>query len=99
MGSAPRALFAGGLGIAAAFLVACGGGGAGLLSSDQAGTLSNQLDQLASAVDTGHCGAAASAVASLNNAIDNLPSSVNPALAANLKGAGIETCPLRRPPA
>ena len=49
MGSAPRALFAGGLGIAAAFLVACGGGGAGLLSSDQAGTLSNQLDQLASA--------------------------------------------------
>jgi hypothetical protein len=85
MGYASRALSAGGLGFAVAFLTACGGGGHGLLSSDQASTLSNQLDQLSSAVDTGNCGAAHSAVSSLNNAIDNLPSSVNPALATNLK--------------
>src|SRR5918912_672920 len=90
MGYGPRALLAGGLGVAVSLLAPCGGGGAGLLSSDQASTLSAQLDQLSSAVRSGQCDAAASASTSLNNAIANLPRSVNSALAANLR-QGAET--------
>ncbi len=85
MGHAPRALLAGGLGLAASFLVACGGGGKGLLSSDQASSLQGQLSQLTAALDAGHCGDAANAADALKSTVDNLPSSINPALAANLQ--------------
>lgn len=78
-----RALLAGGLGLAAAFLVACGGG-AGLLSSDQASTLNAQLDQVSSAVASGNCAAASSAVSDFSNAVSTLPAGVNQTLRDNL---------------
>lgn len=83
MRHAPRALLAGGLGFAVAFLVACGGG-AGLLSGDHAATLSSQLDKISSAVDAGHCSTASSAAASLRSNVDALPRSVNAKLRRNL---------------
>src|SRR5690348_2872757 len=85
MGYAPRSLLAGGLGLAASFLVACGGGGNGLLSSDQASSLQGQLDQLSAALNAGHCGAAANAADALKSTVDNLPSSINSGLATNLQ--------------
>jgi hypothetical protein len=80
---APRALLAGGLGFAASLLVACGGS-AGLLSTDQASTLNAALDQVSSAVQANNCGAASSAATSLTNAVQNLPSSINPTLTSDL---------------
>src|SRR5438105_15816116 len=79
----PRALLAGGLGFAMAFVVACGGG-SGLLSSNQASDLNNQLDQLSSAVQGGQCGSATNVANSFSNAVDNLQG-VNPRLVNNLK--------------
>ena len=76
MGFAPRALLAGGLGFAVAFLAACGGG-SGLLSAGQANDLNNSLDQLSNAVGSGQCGAAADAVTTFSNAVVNLPPSVS----------------------
>src|ERR1700694_1988201 len=86
MGYAPRALLAGGLGFAVSFLVACGGG-SGLLSTTQADTLNSQLDQVASAVSAGQCGAAANAVTTFSNAVINLPPSVSGTLTRNLEQA------------
>ena len=80
---APSALVAGGLGFAVSCLAACGGG-AGLLSGDQAGTLSNQLDQVSSAVQSGNCATATSASNALVNQVSNLPSTVNSTVRANL---------------
>jgi hypothetical protein len=80
---APRALLAGGLGLAAAFLVACGGG-SGLLSSGQADNLNAALDQVTSAVNSGDCGAAAQAATSLRNAVSNLPGTINRTLTSVL---------------
>lgn len=79
-----RAILAGGLGFAVALLVAACGGGAGLLSSDQANSLSSQLDQVSSAVSSGNCGAASSAAAQFVNSVGNLPSTLNPTLRSNL---------------
>jgi hypothetical protein len=84
MGYAPRALLAGGLGFAVSFLVACGGG-SGLLSTNQADTLNSQLDQVASAVSAGQCGAAANALTTFSNAVINLPPSVSGTLTRNLE--------------
>jgi hypothetical protein len=84
MGYAPRVLLAGGLGFALAFLVACGGG-SGLLSSDQANGLNSELDQLANAINSGQCGAAADAVSTFSNLVVGLPASVSPTLTNNLK--------------
>jgi hypothetical protein len=78
-----RALLAGGLGLAVSLLVACGGG-AGLLSSNQANTLNSQLDQVSSAVASGNCAAASSAVSDFSNMASNLPTSVNQTLRDNL---------------
>ena len=52
----PRALVACGTGFAVSLLAACGGG-AGLLSGDQANSLSNQLDQVGAAVGSRNCAA------------------------------------------
>jgi hypothetical protein len=84
MGYAPRAMLAGGLGFALSFLVACGGG-SGLLSADQANTLNSQLDQIANAVNSGQCNAAADAVTTFSNSIVNLPPSVSATLTRNLQ--------------
>jgi hypothetical protein len=84
-----RAFLAGGLGFAAAFVVACGGGN-GLLSGDQSSSLSSQLQSISVALGSHQCGAAASAATSLNNAVANLPSTVNTTLLQNL-GQGAST--------
>ncbi|MBV9414575.1 MAG: hypothetical protein JO363_06310, partial [Solirubrobacterales bacterium] len=65
---APRAILAGGLGFAAAFVVACGGS-SGLLSGDQSIALSGQADQISSAVQAGDCAAAINASAALNHQV------------------------------
>jgi hypothetical protein len=83
MGYAPRAILAGLLGLAAAFLVACGGG-SGLLSSDQASDLNGQLDQVSSALSSGNCSRVSNATSGFANVVANLPSSVNSALRRNL---------------
>jgi hypothetical protein len=80
---APRAILAGGLGFAAAFVVACGGG-AGLLSSGQSNALSSQADQVASAVQAGNCGAAVNASSVLSNDVQNVPATINSTLRSNL---------------
>jgi hypothetical protein len=83
MRHAPRALLAGGLGFAVAFLVACGGG-AGLLSGDHASTLSAQLDKISAAVDAGRCSTASNAASALRIDVSALPKSVNAKLRRNL---------------
>jgi hypothetical protein len=78
-----RALLAGGLGLAASLLVACGGSG-GLLSAGQANNLSSALDQASAAVSAGQCGQAQGAVNSFNNQLAALPGSINATLRSNL---------------
>src|SRR6476646_6113043 len=83
MGFAHRAILAGALGFAAAFVVACGGG-SGLLSGDQANTLKSQLDQVSSELSSGSCNGVSSATNELSSAVANLPTSVNATLRNNL---------------
>jgi hypothetical protein len=80
---APRAILAGGLGFAASFVVACGGG-SGLLSADQSNALSSQVDQINSAVQAGNCGAAVNASSVLGGDVQTLPVTINPTLRRNL---------------
>jgi len=80
---APRAILAGGLGFAVSCVAACGGG-AGLLSGDQSIALSGQGNEIASAVESGNCGAAINASAALNSDVQNLPVTINPTLRSNL---------------
>jgi Tfp pilus assembly protein PilE len=80
---APRAILAGGLGFAASFVVACGGG-SGLLSGDQSNALSNQADQIGAAVQSGNCGAALNASAVLGSDVETLPVTLNSTLRSNL---------------
>jgi hypothetical protein len=80
---APRAILAGGLGFAASFVVACGGG-SGLLSGDQSSALSSQADAVSSAVQSGNCGAAVNASAVLSGDVQTLPATVNSTLRSNL---------------
>jgi hypothetical protein len=83
----PRALLAGGLGFAVALLVAACGGGSGLLSSNQASTLKQQLASVASAIDAKNCTKAGAAAQSFDNDVSNLPSSISRTLTQNLKQA------------
>jgi hypothetical protein len=83
MRHAPRAILAGVLGFAAAFVVACGGG-SGLLSGGQASGISDQLSSVSSALANGDCTGVTNATQNLSNEVSNLPSSVSPALRANL---------------
>ena len=80
----PRALLAAGLGFAASVLVACGGS-TGLLSSNQASNLNDQLDAVSSAIDSGRCVDAANAASGFSDSVDSLPVSVNRRLAGNLR--------------
>lgn len=84
MRSVPRALLAGGLGFAVSLVVAACGGGSGLLSSNQASTISSQLDQISSALQSGDCRAVSSATVGLSDAVASLPGSVSPTLRSNL---------------
>jgi cell division septation protein DedD len=90
MGFASRALLAAILGVAAAFVVACGSSGNGLLSSDQSSSIAAQLTSISVAVDKGRCVKASAASRRLNNEISGLPSSVDQKLVANL-GQGAAT--------
>jgi hypothetical protein len=83
---APRAILAAGLGFAASFVVACGGG-AGLLSGGQSNALSSQADAVASAVQSGNCGAAVNASNVLNSDVQTLPATINSTLRSNLNQA------------
>ena len=83
----PRALVACGTGFAVSLLAACGGG-AGLLTGDQANSLSNALDQVGAAVGSGNCAAAVNAAQAFNNSVHNLPGTVNSTLRDNLKQGG-----------
>jgi hypothetical protein len=88
MGFGSRAFLAGSLGFAAAFVVACGGSN-GLLSADEASSLTSQLNSISSALGSHQCGEAGSAAAQLTNAVANLPPSVTTTLVKNLgQGAG-----------
>jgi hypothetical protein len=90
MGFGSRALLAAVLGFAAAFVVACGSSGNGLLSSGQSSSIAAQLTAISNAVSAGHCGRATLASHRLTNLITNLPSGVNQTLVTNL-GQGAST--------
>lgn len=90
MGYGSRAFLAGSLGFAAAFAVACGSSGSGLLTPGQSSTLASQLSAISSAVGSGRCAQAQAAATSLTNAVNNLPGSIDPTLMRNL-GQGATT--------
>jgi hypothetical protein len=90
MGFGPRASLAAILGFAAAFAVACGSSGNGLLSSAQSSSIAAQLTAVQAAVDAGHCAKAAKASHKLTDAISGLPSGIDQKLFANL-GQGAAT--------
>src|SRR5947209_7480941 len=78
-----RALLAVGLGLVGLFITACGGG-AGLLSSDQASSLNDQLSRVSSAFSAGKCNDVRADVRGLADAVAGLPSGVKPALREDL---------------
>ncbi len=71
-----RALRVASLGFTVSLVAGCGGG-AGLLTGNQAGALQNQLSQVSSALSAGHCSQVRDATQSLVSAVANLPPSVN----------------------
>ena len=85
MGLRSRAFLAGGLGFAAAFVVACGSSGHGLLSAGESSTISSQLSAINQAVSSGSCARARSAADTLRTTLAGLPPNVNPTLARNLR--------------
>ena len=84
MGFGSRAMMAGGLGFAAAFAVACGASGNGLLSADQSSSIQSRLSAVSVAVDAHRCARASAAAQALNNAVSDLPAGVNQTLVRNL---------------
>ena len=83
MRSVSRALLAGGLGLAAAFLAACGGS-SGLLSPNQASTFNGLLNQASTDVTNGNCGSALNAIGTFRTQVANLPGTVDPTLVFDL---------------
>src|ERR1700722_15803743 len=90
MGFGSRASLAAILGFAAAFVVACGSSGNGLLSSGQSSSIAAQLTAISNAAQSGHCARATVASHRLTNLITDLPADVNQKLVANL-GQGAST--------
>ncbi len=88
MGFAHKACAAGGLGFVAALLAGCGSSG-GLLSTEQAGSLKSQLDQVSVAVQQRQCGTVDDAIAGLNRTIEGF-GGLNQTLVSNLQ-QGVET--------
>lgn len=72
------------LGLAAAALVACGGTTDGIPSAD-ASNLDQQLGDVQEFVQRGECGGLNGQLRQVQEGIDNLPSSVDPALVDNLQ--------------
>ncbi len=79
----PRALVAGGLGLAVSLIAACGSSN-GLLSSSTASSLTGQLQQVSTDLQNGDCAKAADDLAVATQNIQNLPSSVSSTLRSNL---------------
>jgi hypothetical protein len=92
-----RALLAGGAGFAVSFLAACGGG-AGLLSGDQASGLNNQLNKVSQALASGNCGAVRDGAEAFAVQVANLPATVSATLRTDLdQGASaISTAAVRQ---
>ena len=84
MRSLPRALLTGGLGFAVSLAVAACGGSSSLLSSDQASTINQELNQISTALQAGNCQGVSSATVNLSQAVAALPSSVSATLRSNL---------------
>jgi hypothetical protein len=80
----PRAILAGGLGLAVSLSVAACGGGAGLLSSDQSNSINSQLSNISSALQAGDCSTVSKTTVSLARSVAALPGTINPTLRQNL---------------
>jgi hypothetical protein len=89
MGLRSRAFLAGGLGFAAAFVVACGGSN-DLLSGDQSSTLASQLDAVSAAVSSGNCAAANNAADRFTSAVGSLTSPVSSKLVQSLGDGAVK---------
>jgi hypothetical protein len=89
MRSVSRALLAGGLGLAAASLAACGSS-SGLLPSGEASTLKTELSSVSNDITKGDCGNAARVIEAVQSQVANLPGSVDPVLVSDL-GRGAQT--------
>lgn len=72
------------LGFAAAWLVACGGGGKGLLAGTSADDLKSQLDTISGEVQDGQCSQAKAGAHDLGAKVGALPRSVDPKLRSAL---------------
>jgi hypothetical protein len=84
MRNLPRALLAGGLGFAVSLTIAACGGGAGLLSGNQANTLNNQLSKVSADLTAGHCDAARRDAQGLAAQVSSLPATVSAKLRQDL---------------
>jgi hypothetical protein len=84
MRSLPRAILAGGLGLAVSLSVAACGGGSGLLSSGQSNSINSQLSQISSALQSGDCSTVSRTTVSLARSVAALPATINPTLRQNL---------------
>jgi hypothetical protein len=82
------------LGAVSAWLVACGG--SNLIPANDASSLNSVLDQISSDYRAGHCTAATQGVAKAENALLNLPNSVDAQLRARLE-SGISNLRTRVP--
>lgn len=80
----PRALLAGGLGLAAAFLAACGASSGVLLSTNQNNSLNADLATASQACASKDAGGAENAIGSLETEVANLPGSVDSTLIQDL---------------
>ena len=86
MRNSHRALLAGTLSLAVAFVAGCGGSGTGLLTGSQASALQDQLNQVSSALSAGHCADVQAATRSLANQVASLPDTVSSSLRQALTG-------------
>jgi len=78
-----RLLPAGALGVSAALLVSCGGGGKGLIPAGNAGPLQTDFNDVAQAVSSGDCHGAESAVRRARHDFNGLPT-IDPGLRQRL---------------
>jgi hypothetical protein len=73
------------LGAACAILVACGGDGKGLIGSNDADAMQQQLDQIESSVRRGECGGLPNELTDLQQQVNGLPNRVDAALRQRLQ--------------
>lgn len=96
-----RALLACALGVAAAFLISCGGPGAGLIPASSAGPLQTDFEEVATAAQSGNgnCSATEAALAKTEQDFRALPSTIDSGLRntlhqgiANLHARALSLC-------